>query len=256
MNVRICSLLAWAAIALMLAACQPGTSVRSPQPKHANELAAHGEDVAKQLNALYADTRPKCDDDKPAYFCSGVLVRAVIWGPNWYFWNNPPTPDYTGVSFSYLRRDMGTRGIFFAQGFVFAPADTWGRGGITPLSMYCSFAFDGDTGPQRGVRGCDAHEFYPQASRPCAEQGIHTVGAFARHYADLTPSDHPWAHQCSFGADWQSFLLSILARQGGALEEPGFRYSEQMISKWPEDIPRELPLVALFVGLQEGWGSG
>jgi hypothetical protein len=217
-------------------------------------VAANGDEVVRRLNALYDDTRPNCDHDTPAYYCSGVIVRAIRWSSSAYFWNNTISPDYQGVSFSYLRRDLGARAVYRSSGYIFSPAENWGKNGIVPLSMFCSFAFDGFTGAERGLQGCGSYPDFPVASRPCAEQGINTVSQFARHYVDV-PSGavfDRWKHQCAFATDWRSFLLSILARQGGGLEElRDQRYSEQVLSTWRRDIPEQLPLIALFVRVPE-----
>ena len=207
-----------------------------------------GYDVARELNARFNDYRTvRCDSDKPAYFCSGIVIRGISY-EDCCFWNNRERDDgYVGVSFSYLRRDMGVRALARDQGFIFRPADTWGKGNILPLSMLCSFAFDAFTGPQRGSTGCGAHVSYPVDGVPCAEQGIDTVGAFAQHYASIKSPQGRFQHQCSFGVDWRSFHLSLLARQSGYLEPSRYnKYSEQVIGRWPNDMPDRLPLEALF----------
>jgi len=207
-----------------------------------------GEALAERLNARYEDVRSTCTDGNAAYFCSGVIYRGVIWASPYYFWNNKVDPNYTGVSFSYLRKDVGIRRSFQDQGYVFGPADDWARAGAPVLEMYCSFAFDGYTGAQRGIHGCGAHRGLKD-SGPCGEQGIETVEAFAAHY--LSGGSNYVArqtHQCAFGVDARAFQLSIHARKGGLLEEDEWqRYTEQVIGTWPQDIPQKLPIEALYV---------
>lgn len=210
------------------------------------QVIPDGYDVARELDARFNDYHTvRCGGDKPAYFCSGIVIRGIS-SEDCCFWNNRERDGgYIGVSFSYLRYDLGVRALARDQGFIFRPADTWGKGSYLPLSMLCSFAFDAFTGPQRGNTGCGAHVLYPIDGVPCADQGIETVAAFARHYASITTPQGRFTHQCSFGVDWRSFHLSILARQGGNLE-PFNKYSEQVIGRWPNDMPERLPFEALF----------
>lgn len=221
-----------------------------------------GEAIAVALNARYDDVRPACDDGQhAAYFCSGVLIRTASLHASYHFWNPRPDDDYFGVSFSYFRRDVGSRELFGeAAGFIATPANRWHESGGYVWQMKCAFPYDAITGIGRGPYGCAASSDYPVESRPCLEQGIVTTEAFARHYLSVAPEPEnpPDAfrrralHQCSFGADAFSFELSILARQGGRLEIPSRRYMELMIAEWPQDIPARLPIEAIFYNAQRG----
>lgn len=249
------------ACALLAAGCtQTATTREGSMPATRTALTsgasvdtALGEALAQRLNARYEDVREACDGGRSAYFCSGVIYRGVTWSTSYYFWNNVQDASYTGVSFSYLRRDVGERRSYKDQGYVFGPADQWGQAGTHPLQMYCSFAFDGYTGPRRGIDGCGANRGVA-GSQPCAEQGIATVEAFAAHY--LSGGSNYVArqsHQCAFGVDARAFQLSIHARKGGLLEDDEWqRYTEQVIGTWPQNIPRQLPLEALYVFVEAG----
>jgi hypothetical protein len=226
-----------------------GVHDETPRDEAGVNEQARGVEVASALNRRFNDHYTvQCDGGTPAYACSGIVIRGTSWSPAYRFWNLADRDDgYVGVSFSYLRKDLGTRAVARNQGFILKPASHWGQGGMLPLRMLCSFAFDAFTGRNRGETGCGAHVNYPIASVPCAEQGIETVAAFAAHYAQPTSPQGRFQHQCAFGVDWRSFHLSILARQGGSLEpSPWNKYSEQVIERWPPDVPERLPLEALF----------
>lgn len=247
----------WTGFLFPLLASTAATVTATTLPQYQEGFFAYGESVAQAINARYEDYKTvRCGDGDAAYYCSGVIIRGVNWSPDYYFWTHAQRDDgYFGVSFSYLRKDMGTRMVARNHGFIFRPAQTWGRNGVVPISMLCSFPYDAVTGPMRGKTGCGAHTKFPEESRPCAEQGIDTVSAFAIHYTK--PGHGAWtnrgAHQCSFGTDWRSFHLSILARQGGALEPfHSLRYSEQVIGRWPTDAPENIPLEALFYYMERG----
>lgn len=232
------------------------------QPSRPPQAQSAGEDVAAALNARYDDVRSACDGgQRAAYFCSGVLIRNAALGASYHFWNPRPDDEYYGVSFSYFRRDVGSRELFGqTAGFIAVPADRWSEDGGYVWQMKCSFPYDAVTSLERGPYGCGASADYPVDSRPCAEQGIVTTQAFAEHYLSVAPEPEnpPDAfrrralHQCSFGVDTFSFELSILARQGGRLEIPSRRYMELMIAEWPQDIPARLPIEAIFYTAERG----
>ncbi|HEY4093855.1 MAG TPA: hypothetical protein VGN46_20300 [Luteibacter sp.] len=238
--IRLPTLYLFLLACIVLAACSP--QVRMP----ASHVAQDGEQVAAAINARYQSRTVECAGEKPAYFCAGVIYRAIYWNPLYHFWNNRQDPNYDGVSFSYLHYYSGDRRTFHPAGYILGPASEWGQGGSRPLAMYCSFTFDGWTGPNRGIHGCGKNEEIV-GSEPCAEQGIDTVSKYARHFVDApNGSVGRWMHSCSFATNWRAFLLSILARQGGALEQLDVRYSEQVISNWPEGLPTALPIEALY----------
>lgn len=221
---------------------------------------ADGMAVAARLNARYSATPIECQNNRPAYFCSGVLYRAIMWDRLYYFWNNRQRPDYDGVSFSYWREDVGVRTAYLTVGYILAPAEAWGGEQGVPRQMYCSFAFDGWTGADRGSHGCDEHRNFPVESRPCLDarrtgsQKIDSIRKFAVHYGAIDssrPSADRWQHSCSFGEPGtvmqpSVFLLSIHVRQRGAIE-PGGKYTEQVISNWGLDEPERLPVEAIFI---------
>lgn len=233
-------------LAICSAACHPDPESSSPTSHvdPSSALAGQGEAVAAELNRRYNDVRVKCGEDKPGYFCSGVIYRAIDWSERNYFWDNVQKDDYDGVSFSFARRDAGRRGSYRAQGYIFSAAEDWGVNGGYPLSMYCSFAFDGFTGPERGQHGCGRFLDWT-GSEPCIDQGIDTVQKFAKHYYSHTGGERG-PFQCSFGVAWQPFLLSILARQGGDMDGGSGDYTEQVISNWPHGIPSRLPMEAIY----------
>jgi hypothetical protein len=226
-------------------ACHMATETSSPAARvdQPSPSARQGEAVAAELNRRYSDRKVKCGDDKPAYFCSGVVYRAID-SNRGHFWDNVQLPEYDGVSFSFARSDVGRRGSYRDTGYIFRPADEWGKDGGFPITMYCSFAFDGATGPERGVHGCGRFLDW-EGTEPCADQGIDTVWKFARHYHSRS-GGAKGPYQCSFGVSWQAFLLSILARQGGDAEGGSGDYTEQVLSNWPQGIPSRLPLEAIY----------
>jgi hypothetical protein len=207
----------------------------------------NGRAVAARLDARYNDTRNDCSG-KAAYYCNGVLIRAATADPAFHAWNPSPTAvTRDGVSFTYLRRDLGIARFNGGetQGFIVKDFETAQQAGQLALRLLCSFPSDGWT-VGRSDRGCGAIKAYPDTSRYCSLQGIDTVQEWVRHYHQV-----PWQYrngqQCAFAANAQAFALSLTARQyfqDPANERP--YHNEVVIQTWPQGEGSRLPLEAVF----------
>ncbi|MDU9390078.1 hypothetical protein [Pseudomonas sp. zfem002] len=182
-----------------------------------------GYQVAARLNQRYQDDRAICADGKASLYCDGVLIRGTVPGPP-PSWNPKPNAyQDNGVSFSYLRQDLGSRTIFYAQGFIFRelsfPASY-------PVTLRCAYAGDAGTGPPDRCRA------------DCSLKGIHTLADYRRHY----PTGY--ARDCSLGPSAQAFDLNNQVRHNQTWTAG--TWNEIIIAPWPLDIPRRLPLEAFF----------
>ena len=182
--------------------------------------------VASTLNARFADTTPACRDNKPGYFCNGALIRAADASPSFRAWNpSPNSQTRNGVSFSYVRKDVGTVQLAGAQGFIFSEQFLPVR---HPAQLRCSYPVNAGTS---GI---------PNSCRAdCAASGINTVATWQARYGSSPGSS------CSFGPDQAQFQLNIAVR---AVLSAGNRnsWNEIIIAAWPQNIPKDLPLEALF----------
>lgn len=182
-----------------------------------------GYQVADRLNRRYADTAPACADGSGSYNCNGVLIRGTVPGPE-HSWNPKPNAIADkGVSFSYVRADVGSQIIFYAQGFIFRelqfPVSN-------PVTLRCAYPGDAGTGP-------------PDRCRPdCCLKGIKTLADYRAHYGN----NYAW--DCSLGPDAQAFHLNTEVRIGQAWAPT--KWNEIIIAPWPLDIPLQLPLEAFF----------
>ena len=225
-----------------LAACAPA-QLRTPR--------AGGDTVAAALNARFDDTRMSCAGGTPAYDCTGVFIRATGASPSYHAWNPNPDAGISGISFSYLRRDVGSRVLYGdqvrPQGLIFGPGDTFGSGGVLPLTVLCAFPYDAVTGPNRAPDGCQAFRpDFPPENGPCLAQGIVTVDAWLAHFHSVTSFQGRYRHQCAFGGDQFSFELALRSRVNWEDEFEVMQHMELMLSSWPQDVPDQLPLEAIF----------
>lgn len=219
-------------------------------PTHAAGIAS-GDTVAAALNARFYDTRMSCPGGTAAYYCTGVLIRVAAASEHYHAWNPNPNAGINSVSFSYLREDVGSRILYGdasrPNGFIFGPAETFGIGHVYPLTVHCVFPYDGITGPNRGVDGCQASQpSYPPENGPCFTQGITTVGAWLQHFRSVSSFPARYSHQCSFGGDQVPFELALRSRVDWEQETVVMQHMEVMMSTWPQDIPEQLPLDAVF----------
>ncbi len=189
----------------------------------AREQLYSGYQVADRLNRRYADTAPACNDGSGSYNCNGVLIRGTVPGPP-HSWNPKPNAIADkGVSFSYLRADVGSRIIFYGQGFIFRelsfPVSY-------PVTLRC--AYPGDAGTSA-----------PDRCRPdCSLKGIKTLADYRAHYPTSYGGD------CSLGPDAQAFQLNTDVRIGQSWASAV--WNEIIIAPWTLDIPLQIPLEAFF----------
>ena len=233
---------------------------------HSARPRSVGDETASRLNARFDATAASCDaaSTKPAYDCNGVLIRATDAvptedDPDRHAWE-PTTGAGTAeaLSFSYLRKDVGSRILYGEHarphGLIIREADANGSPGMFPVTVLCSFPHDAVTGG-RGSLGCAASSAYPVESRPCKEQGIDTVEAWRKHFAEVTTFPEQFYHQCGFDADQAGFALSIASRVPDGMIE-AMQHMELMVKTWPAEKPQEVPLEAIFYTAGEYEGNG
>ncbi|MFJ2465877.1 hypothetical protein [Pseudomonas sp. NPDC087615] len=221
-----------------------------------------GQLVAERLNSRYNNLSNNCSG-KAAYYCSGVMVRTTGAKPSYHSWNPSPTAiDKKGVPFSYLRKDLGITILAWGDlhGFIFKDFATAERLGTYPITLLCSFPTDAASWHRAGLGGCGVHRSYPTNSRSCLEEGVTTLDKWKTHYRAVAGSgsfSNRNEHQCGFAGSIEQFTISLLARdhfEPPAEERPS--HNEIILSLWPQDIPKQLPLYAFFYLQHQGGGAG
>ncbi|QKZ04581.1 hypothetical protein [Pseudomonas eucalypticola] len=189
-----------------------------------------GYTVAADLNARYNDESSACRATHPAFQCNGVLIRSNEATTAFHAWDpSPASIRYNGVSFSYLRKDVGMTTLVFNRpyGFVFrelqAPT-------AHPVTLRCTYPYDAGTSAAPN----DACTF----KQKCEDLGVTTVDAWLSRYANSIHGS------CAFPSTAAGFQLSIDVRK--ALPAHANLWNEIMIGAWPEGIPEQLPLEAFF----------
>lgn len=238
-----------------------GTTVRSENISVSivSETVEQGRLVAEALNRRYTDTRNDCNG-KSAYFCNGVLMRTTGANTRYHAWDpSPSSITLGGISFSYLRRDVGIQRFAYneTQGLIFKNNTASAQDGQRDVKVLCSYPSDAATVNRTTEKGCGPHPSYSSNSGTCATQTppVDTIERWKSHYNAVGGSGGFSArnqHQCSFGADPAAFALSLAVRDHFVVpsqERP--LHNELMLETWPTGTTTALPLEAVFYLTQQ-----
>lgn len=174
-------------------------------------LAITGPEVAQLLNSRYQNTATQCVGNNPAYFCSGVLVRASQGVDE--FWKHGAVSAQSGAEgFAYLRADLDTRGLTQANGVIFTDQFTAIGQGKT-LDVLCAYPFEMTLAGNRPDHGCglSAATVATQDVSSCAALGIGDAPGWLAHFQQ---QDQQPERQCSLSSrDPAQFKASLVAHQ-------------------------------------------
>jgi hypothetical protein len=207
----------------------------------------YGQTVADQLNARYENISNDCSG-AAAYNCNGVLLRVTGAKEAYHAWNPSPTAETKkGVPFSYLRKDQGIRQMAWLdeQGFIFKELSKVDKLDTYPIKLLCSFPIDAASWYRAGDGGCGAHPDFSTTSKSCPEEGVNSLAQWLLHYRSVPSGGARHKHQCGFTSTKEQFAISMQARSGFEPYELPF-HNEIILSLWPQNIPRQLPLEAFF----------
>jgi len=240
-------------IVMLTSSCAVNESEVNIRPEGRNVpvvQADTGEDVVRHLVSRYNDIRFKCDSEsKPAFLCTGILIRGTSNSPTYHVWENSPASiEKGGVSVSYLRADsnfnklaLGYNNGYILTAYEFAPAKAHPE-------ILCFFAIDAAT-VHRDNKGCGTYTGFP-ASAPCHLQGITTTAQWWAHY-NANASDRR-LKQCGLDvSDDRNSLAgpAFMAGIGGMrlMGNESFQVPNELIlSAWGNGLGKSLPLEAFF----------
>lgn len=235
------------AFAFILASCTNPPNTQPPSQKTHQDNP--GEVVQRQLTERYNDTRINCGlPSQPAFLCSGVIIRATTYSPNYHVWDNSVNSHRKGsVSFSYLRRDsqfLSTSGAN-GNGYIFLPP-FYANGKLTP-ELLCAFPLNGAT-DYRDNKGCGASPEAP-LSAPCQSLGITTARGWYENFAIAGRNLCGFDTRNILGAGaTTAFIATLEARQLLLSYVPYYfsQNNEVVLDIWPDGQGNNLPLQAFF----------
>lgn len=220
-----------------------------------------GESVAENLTHRYNDNRANCGTTtSPAFLCTGVILRITKTSANYDPWEHSDFSRTTdAVSFSYLRADSNFSGTPWrgTNGFIFFPVIGMPADKLK-LEVKCYYPLDGATfyrnAPGKfGCRDSIVTYPYPEASRPCREQGVVTAEQWLAHYRTPAGSARPNAYSCSLMVTSDLNAEAVTAFNEGIrlraqlIPQQAFAdHNELRIKAWPESDPKKIPIQAFF----------
>jgi len=211
-------------------------------------LAGPGEDMANALNIRLGNRAWDCGaDSKPAFLCSGVIIRAAeeqqFWVPL------KKNIDAGAISASYLRIDSKFKTLVYRRnsGFtlypIFANPSKNAR-----YEVLCSFPNDGGT-DNRADRGCADHVQTPTVENYCDQIGVRS----GKDWIARFPADKvKYSEICAFDVRDRrdahagpAFRASLDARNYGG--ETLFPVDNELrIGTWGNNPPYDPPVESTF----------
>lgn len=211
--------------------------------------AGLGTDTAHLMNYYYSRTVEDCGTGRPAFECSGLLIRGTENSDKFNAWNPSPASQKSGgVSMSYLRKDSEYQdlGLLKSNGFVLKPND-FIEPGQRETKVLCFYPIDAWT-DFRTDAGCgDNSRTSNRVEQICQNANIKTAEEWLKDYRSVR-SDHE--RQCGFEIkdrpdDAYSFYQGIRARQM-IKDESMETQTEVRVETWPQNLDANLPIMAFI----------
>lgn len=245
-----------ASVALLLAGAGALPSWSAP----ASDL---GPATADLLAELYEYAPRDCgDDSRPAYMCSGVMLRATQPSTAYDFYTiSPASLANGGVSVSYLRKDIKFASFYArrASGFVFDNLAFDKGSNRKPLKVLCAYPIDGAS-LRRTESGCGDYDLTPAVETFCTKMGVATAEQWLRLYQG-EPRYRQGA-QCAFDMRdsnplrarefYQSIRAASLLPGVATFNGSDSQENELVVAPWKIDPAYSPPVIAAFYVGQPG----
>ncbi|WP_141685038.1 omega toxin-like domain protein [Burkholderia stabilis] len=234
-----------------------GISVAVAKDAGQNTALQSGQDIANSLNSRYLYMVNQCPDGKPAYYCSGITIRATAASNGTYHeWDPSPTALLMGsVSFSYVRGDTGTLKVYHDHGFIFKNNANFDVGTYPDLSYRCIYPNDAATDDNTYLSyGCmkkppgDYKPPYIGDVSSCGPLGIKTSG----EWISMKKNNDALSYNCSFSTEDPVAFYQALQAAYQYKADGKSLWTELLIETWPDGIPDQLPIEAFFYTTQNG----
>ncbi|WP_297832335.1 DUF2599 domain-containing protein [Pseudomonas sp.] len=212
--------------------------------------AGPGAEAAKKMDDYYQKTVDNCGAERPAYLCSGLMLRGTQHSEKYFIWNPSPTSVANGgASFSYLRKDAkyDRLGLLNYNGYAVKPADE-----VTlpekKLNVVCFFPIDAWT-DTRDQQGCGDNSTTVTKEFFCNKINVLTSQQWFTNYTQVGKKR---PNVCAFDVRETSKSEAVNAfnqglRAMGLLGAEGFsRQNEIRVATWAQNVPEELPILAFI----------
>ncbi|MBV6286102.1 DUF2599 domain-containing protein [Pseudomonas aegrilactucae] len=203
--------------------------------------------LAENLTKRYYDTRDNCGtSNRPAFLCSGIIMRVVDRAKVNPVWNTSRTSQkegHKGVSFSYMRTDTKFAALAWHNnsGIIFFPKLSAPAGKSNP-EVLCAFPVDA-YGWHRTDGPCDKPE------NSCRGKGITTGAQWLAHFRSPGAQHEKCGFDVSKNAKDNNPAADFMAIRdamkllGNDLFD---QWNELVLYPWQQNTPETVPLEAFF----------
>lgn len=212
--------------------------------------------ISDELNIRYNNIVDSCENDTPAYYCSGVTVRVTSSNAEEKPWES----NGSGHSFSYIRKDTDLTSLYIVGtvGFIIKTNEDALDDNEEPIGFKCSYPFDGFS-DERNLSGCGTNLLSnPEITYiSCKDLNVYSTSEWVEYmenestFQGYYDGHTKYLVQCAFDAtDANSFLLSINTRSVGLsnstldFSEPYSWWNEMVSEAWDDSLP--MPIEAFF----------
>jgi len=211
------------------------------------------DDIAKRLKHRYDDDVEKCEDDEPAYKCSGIMIRGVNNDLKlryaWYMKQKNKERD--AFSLAYLRKDQKFSSIHGCDsGFILYPHLKTPKERST-YKVYCSFPFNGATDYRKGRHGCGIFHGHSR-SKHCNNLNIKSYSDWKTYFKEKIKHKKMSLH-CAFDLTKKSaakyFYIALKANsyiQEHLPKDYAFAHNELRMAAWTASKTKKLPIEAFY----------
>ncbi len=212
--------------------------------------AMSGQALVTDLNNKYTSGISQCSSGRPAYYCSGVLLRAVDYSTFFKFWDYGSAATELGsVAFTYIRSDVESTTLNGNRKSGFILKDqTSALAADKALNLRCIFPFPTESLDVRADHGCG---FAPKEEQlnadlaNCAKLAVPATTA-AAWLKNFTEHGSLPKNQCSLStvvaAQFKASLEAHRLVNAAWTAKP----MEVLVETWDESKPEKLPIEALF----------
>lgn len=212
--------------------------------------AMSGQALVTDLNARYNSNVAQCSNGTPAYYCSGVLLRAVDQSTFFKFWDYGSKATILGsVAFTYIRSDVGSTTLNGNRksGFILKDQTSALVDGKA-LNLRCIFPFPTESLDSRAEHGCG---FAPKTAQlnvdlaNCAKLAVPATTAVAWLKNFQEHGSLP-KNQCSLSTTVAAQFKASLEAHNMVNAAWTAKPTEVLIQTWDEKKPEKLPVEAVF----------
>ncbi|MCR8932383.1 MULTISPECIES: hypothetical protein [unclassified Pseudomonas] len=212
--------------------------------------AMSGQALVLDLNNKYSSNVANCSNGTPAYYCSGVLLRAVDYSTFFKFWDyGSKATELGSVAFTYIRSDIGSRALNGGRKSGFILKDqTSALAQDKALNVRCIYPFPTESLDVRVDHGCGFAPRVEEANADlanCAKLAVPATTA-AAWLANFREHDSLPRNQCSLSTLVAGQFKASLEAHELVDADWTAKPMEVLVQIWDESKPEKLPLEAVF----------